>query len=190
MKESEEIWKAIEGYEGIYEVSNLGRVRSLDRTIYIRNRWGDVQPRCYKGRILKQSLDSKGYPVVHLQVEGVGKIARVHQMVVIAFVSGWFDGAVVNHKDEDKTNNHVSNLEWVTFADNLNYGTARQRSTEGHGNSRPVEQIDLYGNITNSYPSIEECARQTEKSPRSINRACNKYPKHITKEGFRYRFKE
>ena len=186
----EETWKDIDGYENFYQVSNIGRVRSLDRTVYTKNRWGDVRARNYKGRIIKQSLDSKGYPMVHLQVDSVSKIARVHQMVARAFVPGWFECAVVNHKDEDKTNNNVNNLEWVTFADNLNYGTARKRSTEGHGNSRPVEQIDNNYNVVCTYPSIEECARRTCKSPRSINRACNKYPKLVTKEGYRYRFKE
>jgi len=185
----EEIWKDIEGFEGSYQVSNFGRVRSLDRVIHCISRWGGVISCSLKGKVLKQAFDSKGYKMVNLTQKGVRNIRRVHQLVAKAFVPGWFDGAVVNHKDEDRTNNHINNLEWVTFAYNLNYGTARQRSTDGHGNSKPVEQIDSNGKVTNIYPSIEECARQTGKSPRSIGRACNKYPKLVTKEGFRYRYK-
>jgi hypothetical protein len=187
---TEEIWKDIEGYEGIYQVSNLGRVRSLDRCIEVTNRWGSLSTYFYRGKVLSQAIDGRGYCMVNLANHSTYKICRVHQLVARAFVDGWFEGAVVNHKDENKRNNLPSNLEWVTFAYNLNYGTARQRSTDGHGNSRPVEQIDADGNITNTYPSIEECARCTGKSPRSINRACNKYPKLVTKEGFRYRFKQ
>jgi hypothetical protein len=187
----EEIWKDIEECKG-YQVSNLGRIRSVDRTLYMVNRWGDVKPRRYKGKIRSIHQYPNGYYAFTYRKKGIRKIENklVHRLVAKAFVPGWFEGAVVNHKDENKRNNLPSNLEWVTFAYNLNYGTARQRSTDGHGNSRPVEQIDADGNITNTYPSIEECARCTGKSPRSINRACNKYPKLVTKEGFRYRFKQ
>jgi hypothetical protein len=138
---------------------------------------------------MSPGVDTKGYEFVTLS-SGKHSLVRVHRLVAHAFVSGYFEGAVVNHKDENRRNNRADNLEWVTFAENLNYGTARQRSTEGHGNSRPVEQIDENGKVSNTYPSIEECARQTGKSPRSINRACNRYPRHITKEGYKYRFKE
>lgn len=186
----EEQWKDIEGYEGIYQVSNLGRVRSLDRIVTCLNRWGQLTERRFKGKVMKPGTDTKGYKFVNLHMNGDNAETRVHRLVGMAFVPGHFDGAVINHKDEDRTNNRADNLEWVTFADNLNYGTARQRSTEGHGNSRPVEQIDSSGNVVNTYPSIEECARQTGKSPRSINRACNRYPRHVTKEGYKYRFKK
>jgi hypothetical protein len=184
-----EIWKDIEGYEDLYQVSNIGRVRSLDRIITYLNRWGFLSERRIKGVIMSPGVDTKGYEFVTLS-SGKHSLVRVHRLVAHAFVSGYFEGAVVNHKDENRRNNRADNLEWVTFAENLNYGTARQRSTEGHGNSRPVEQIDENGKVSNTYPSIEECARQTGKSPRSINRACNRYPRHITKEGYKYRFKE
>ena len=190
METRTEEWKDIEGYEGIYQVSNLGRVRSLDRYVEVTNRWGTLSTYFYSGKVLRQAIDTKGYYMVNLANNGANKIFRVHQLVAHAFVDGWFEGAVVNHKDENKRNNLPSNLEWVTFAYNLNYGTARQRSTEGHGNSKPVEQIDAAWNITNTYSSIEECARHTNKSPRSIKRACDRYPKLVTKEGFRYKFKQ
>lgn len=187
---NEEIWKDIKGFEGIYQVSNLGRVRSLDRIVKIKSRWGCMTERFYKGRVLSPGTDTKGYKFVNLKKDGQNSECRIHRLVALAFVPGNFEGAVVNHKDENRENNIPDNLEWITFADNLNYGTARQRSTDGHGNSRPVEEIDKQGNVTNIYPSIEECARQTGYSPRHINRCCNEYPKRVTATGHRYRFKE
>ena len=186
-----EIWKDIEGYEGFYQVSNLGRVRSFDRIVIKPHpKTGEPFEFKHKGRILKPGKDSKGYLFVNLIIDKVSKLERVHRLVARAFVKGWFDGAVVNHKDENRQNNQADNLEWVTFADNLNYGTARQRSTEGHGNSRPVEQVSDDGDILNTYPSIEECARQTGYSPRHVNRCCNDYPKRKTAKGYYLRFKE
>ena len=186
-----EEWKDIEGYEGCYQVSNLGRVRSLDRYVERQDRRnGKMINQFFKGKFIKFGIDTKGYAFVSLTFEHSHKLHRVHRLVAHAFVPGEFEGAVVNHKDENRRNNRADNLEWVTFAYNLNYGTARQRSTEGHGNSKPVEQIDENGNVVNTYPSIEECARRVGYSPRHINRCCNGYPNKKTSDGFRWRFKK
>ena len=186
----EEIWKDIEGYEGHYQVSNLGRVRSLDRIIICSSKFGKAFERKVKGRILSPGIDTKGYYFVNLKKGGITLEARNHRLVAAAFVDGCFDGAVVNHKDENKQNNVCSNLEWVTFADNLNYGTARQRSTEGHGNSIPIELTDCNGNILAEYPSIEETARQIGFSPCRVKQCCEGYPKTKTSKGHYLRYKK
>lgn len=186
-----EIWKDIEGYEGIYQVSNLGRVRSLDRIIYkTMSKTGKTFPFNIKGKILKPGIDTKGYSFVNLKVAPNVEEARVHRLVAIAFVPGYFDGAVVNHKDENRQNNISDNLEWVTFADNLNYGTARQRSTDNHGNSRPVLQMDLDGNVIKEYPSVMEASRQMDLPENCIRHCCQNRRGHYTARGYRWKFKK
>ena len=118
-----EEWRTIEGYEGLYEVSNLGRVRSLD--MYVKGRYGNY--RLHKGKVLSPAKDKNGYLKVNLCYNGKDKIIRVHRLVAGAFVSNPDNLPEVNHKDEDKTNNNVENLEWCNRKDNINYGTRTER---------------------------------------------------------------
>ena len=187
-----EIWKTIKGYEGIYEVSNLGRVRSLDRIVYRPHpkQPHKIYPYKSPGRVLSPAIDSKNYYFVNLYKNKENQLVRVHRLVAYAFVGGWFEGAVVNHKDENRQNNRADNLEWVTFAENLNYGTARQRSTEGHGNSRPVVQMNKEGKVINNYPSIEEAGRSTGLDPNHIRSVCKCRPHNHTAGGYRWKYKE
>lgn len=111
-----EIWKPITGYEGLYEVSNFGNVRSLD--IY------DSMGRFRKGRLRKQQLDGKkNYLTVMLSKKGVTKRVIVHRLVAKEFVGNPLNLPEVNHKDECKTNNNADNLEWCDHTYNNNYGS-------------------------------------------------------------------
>ena len=110
-----EIWKEIEGYEGYYEVSNLGNVRSLDRCV--DNGRGGMAFR--KGKMKAQTPNTDGYMQVSFNKEGKNLKHRVHKLVADAFVDGYFEGAVVDHKDGDVTNNNSQNLEWVTQTENV-----------------------------------------------------------------------
>ena len=123
---TEEIWRPVVGYEGLYEVSSLGRVRSLDR--YVKYSNGRIN--LHKGRILSPGKDTNGYLFVILTCNGKHKLIRVHRLVAQTFISNPDDLIEVNHKDEDKTNNSVDNLEWCDRKYNLNYGTARIRSRD------------------------------------------------------------
>lgn len=116
-------WRDIDGYEGYYQVNNLGEVRSLDRQILKSN--GVVQNR--KGYIIPQRTTDDGYMAVRLSKEAVRKEYKVHTLVARAFLDGWFDGAEVNHKDFNRTNNSSGNLEWVTHADNIQYTISNGR---------------------------------------------------------------
>lgn len=115
-----EQWKSIAGYEGLYEVSNLGRVRSL--------KFG-------KTKILKPGRVGGGYLIVKLLKDCIRKNMKVHRLVAEAFIPNPNKLKTVNHKDEDKTNNNVNNLEWMTLADNLNYGTRNKRTAEANVNN-------------------------------------------------------
>ena len=114
----EEIWKYIEGYEGLYEVSSYGRVRSLGQ--FVNHNYGGYAYR--KGRILKPGLGSRGYLSVTLSKNGIQKNYSVHRLVAQAFIENPDNLPQVNHKDEDRTNNNVTNLEWCDAKYNVNYG--------------------------------------------------------------------
>ena len=106
-----EEWKEIPGYEGLYEVSNMGNVRNVRRNT-----------------LLRLSKDCYGYTQVSLYKNSIRTGLRVHRLVAQAFLSNPDNLPQVNHKDEDKSNNRVDNLEWCDSKYNLNYGTARIRS--------------------------------------------------------------
>lgn len=111
-----EKWKEVEGYEGYYEVSTLGRVRSVDRRIVFKNNAGS---RKYKGQILKQRISTSGYPIVNLNINKNCKTVSVHRLVATAFIEKEEGKEIVNHIDGNKRNNNVENLEWVTYSENL-----------------------------------------------------------------------
>ena len=117
-----EEWRTIKGYEGLYEVSSYGMVRSLDRY--------DKNNHFRKGCILKQNNDGRGYMSVQLCLDGKIKKYLVHRLVAQAFTPNPGGLPQVNHKDEDKSNNSVENLEWCDVTYNLNYGTRKDKVKE------------------------------------------------------------
>ena len=124
-----EIWKSIDGYEGLYEVSSFGRVRSVDRVVEQVRNDGRVIPHAYKGRVLTPRRNKlHGYLEVNLCKRGHHyKTCRVHRLVATAFLENPNSYSDVNHIDEDKNNNSVSNLEWCDRYYNTHYGTRNDR---------------------------------------------------------------
>lgn len=122
-----EEWRPVIGYEGLYEVSNLGRVRSVDR--YVKSKGESYWLR--KGKMLSPAKDKNGYLKVNLSCNGKNNIIRVHRLVAQVFIHNPDNLPEINHKDEDKTNNRVDNLEWCDRKYNNNYGTKieRQKNT-------------------------------------------------------------
>ena len=121
-----EEWRTIEGYEGLYEVSNLGRVRSVDR--YVIDSLG--HRRFYKGKVLFPVKNNLGYLLVSICCNGKHKMFLVHRLVAQAFLLNPENLTEVNHKDEDKTNNNVENMEWCNRSYNINYGTRNTRAKD------------------------------------------------------------
>lgn len=117
MFEDEE-WRAVVGYEGFYEVSSFGNVRRLSRN--------DTDGRSTRGRLKKQSM-TNGYLFLGLCRDGKPEIVRVHRLVARAFLGECPDGLVVNHIDHDKTNNHATNLEYVTPKENIQHAARNGR---------------------------------------------------------------
>lgn len=127
-----EEWKDVPKYEGLYQVSNRGRVRSLDHY--------DSMGRLKKGKLLQPCFDGKGnYLHIGLYKDGICKPTNVHRLVAIMFIPNPNNLPEVNHKDEDKTNNHVENLEWCTHKYNNTYGTKRDASK---GTNNPMSKFD------------------------------------------------
>ena len=132
-----EQWKDII-YEKDYQISNLGRIKSF--------KWG-------KERILKQSQCMNGYYYVNLSKNGIVKNYFVHRLVAEAFLDNPNNLPCVNHKDEDKSNNIVSNLEWCDRKYNQNYGTRTEKC------SKKVYQYTLDGQFVKEWKSTAECGR-------------------------------
>ena len=119
---TDEVWRDIEGYEMIYQVSNMGRVKRLDGI--------DSQGRNWKGRILSPGIDKGGYLKVCLYKEGKVNRFLVHRLVAHAFIPNPEGLPQINHIDEDKTNNLVDNLEYCDCKYNCNYGTHTERQVQ------------------------------------------------------------
>lgn len=132
-----EEWKDIKGYEGLYQISNYGRARSLDR--YIVDSWGRKYK--IKGKMIKNKINKKGYLFTYLSKNGNNKNYQTHRLVAEAFLDKNdfkycededlskidLNDLQVNHKDENKTNNNVDNLEYCTAKYNIRYGTTIER---------------------------------------------------------------
>lgn len=110
-----EIWKQIKNYEGFYEVSNLGRIKSVSRTILRKGKWINISE-----RILLQTKDSRGYSKVRLSINSVKTTKRIHVLVAIAFLSHMPDGfkIIVDHKNNIKSDNFLDNLQLITTRQN------------------------------------------------------------------------
>ncbi len=127
----EEIWKPVVGYEGMYEVSNLGRVKSLNRTV--KNN-GSLVLR--KERILKPAVSSGWYFTIVLNNGDKlkKKTTRIHRLVATAFIKNELNKPCVNHIDNNPLNNNVSNLEWCTFKENIKHASKQGRMNRGENN--------------------------------------------------------
>nr|DAH93559.1 MAG TPA: homing endonuclease [Bacteriophage sp.] len=169
---SEEIWKDISGYEGLYQVSTLGRVKSYDMRVPIR---GGIQTR--KGRMLCLCRNIDGYNEVTLCKKGHKKHWRVHRLVALAFISNPDNFPVINHKNEIKTDNRVENLEWCTVSYNNNYNNLQHRAMltkkKNKTGFKPVAQYDLDGNFIAVYESTISAARCLGCYQGAISNSCS-----------------
>ena len=177
-----EIWRNAPGHEG-YQVSNEGNVKSLAKDVVYK----DGRIRHYEEKLLKPVANYKGYLVVNLYKDGKKKLKKIHQLVAQAFIPNPLGLPEVNHKDEDKTNNRVENLEWCTHEYNINYGSRNQRVGESLKNSqkakehrsklseaqrKPVYQRTLNRILVKIWPSTKECGRNGF-SAGAVSDCCN-----------------
>jgi hypothetical protein len=171
MKTKKEVWKKVVTGDGIdwkrYSVSSYGRVRN-DST----------------GKILKSKIDNE-YLRAELWKNGKNKFYYVHRLVAMAFIPNPKNLSDVNHIDENKTNNKISNLEWMSHLDNINYGTHNERVRES--NMKQIIAIDKNGEIVGYYESTLAVEKYTGISQGSISRYCTGKLKW-TKTGLTFRY--
>ena len=156
-----EIWKDIEGYEGLYQISSNGVIRSL----------GNNKTR--KERMLKPIKNKYGYLQVILCKQGKPKLYLIHRLVALTFIDNPNNLPQVNHIDEDKTNNAVENLEFCDSQYNNNYGTRKQRVAESNTNNPKLSKSVLCIETGVIYASTMEVQRELGFSQGNISSACN-----------------
>ena len=163
----DEIWRDIEGYEGLYQISNKGRVKSL--------KWG-------KERILKPGITGSGYLKVLLCKNRMIKHIKIHRLVANAFIPNPENKPQVNHKDENKFNNSVNNLEWSTAKENNNFGTRNERI------SRKILQYSKSGDFIREWTGAHEVERVLGIDNSHIIACCK--GKLKSSGGFVWKYKE
>lgn len=155
-----EVWKDIPGYEGLYQVSDLGRIKSLERFVN-----GKSGVRKVSEKIVSVAVKNNGYLQVKLHRKGERKFFGVHRLVAMVFVENFNNLPQVNHIDGNKKNNRADNLEWCTPSENQKHavinGLHGARKQINKKNSKPVFQYDGDMNLIRRYPSISEAERQT-----------------------------
>ena len=184
--ENIEIWKDIENYEGKYQVSDLGRVRSLERDIYYQN--GTIHH--LKEKMLVQRIDKYGYMRVNLYLNGKIKTILTHRLVAEAFIPNPENKPQINHRDEVKTNNVVENLEWCSAQENVNYGTRTARAVQNHkypklGN-HPKAKAIFCEELNKEFDCITSAGKELGVNRVSISQACT--GKLKTAGGFHWKY--
>lgn len=164
-----EVWKDIEGYEGLYQISNLGRVK-----------------RVTTGRILKGGKDKDGYLMVKLYKNNIRSNKKIHRLVAEAFIPNPENKPQVNHADENKTNNSLDNLEWMTAKENINHGTHNERVSKTM--SIPIIATNLKTGESQEFYGASECARQLGLYQQHISAVLKGILKQT--KGFTFKYKE
>lgn len=162
-----EFWKDIKGYEGLYQVSSLGRVRSLDRELYQQGR---VQR--YKGALISPYKINSGYLSVRLSKNNKKKGHTVHRLVAEAFLPNPSAHPCINHKDENKQNNIVSNLEWCSYSYNNKASSANAMKPEKYGHK--ISMYNKRGKFLKTFPSSHRASDEMGIARSSIVDCCKK----------------
>ena len=165
--EDNENWKDVEGYEGLYQVSNLGNIKSLN---YLHTG---------KAKNMKKYFHNSGYLAVDLWKKGKGERRFVHKLVAESFIANPNNYSIVNHIDGNKLNNYASNLEWCTQQHNVQEGFKLGRKGsflgkfgEKHNRSKEILQLDLYGNIIKKWSCASEVQRKLGFGQANIRNCC------------------
>lgn len=174
-----EIWKDVKGYEGLYQVSNLGRVRSLIKC--------NAHPNI--PRIMKLHTNKKGYAKCHF----FNKLVSVHRLVEEAFINNSDNKPQVNHKDGNKQNNRADNLEWATNSENQLHANANglnenRKKTHLQKVCKRVSQFDSDMNCVGSYESTSQAARITGINQSAISGCCRNLYGYKTAGGYKWAF--
>ena len=174
----DEQWRPVVGFEGLYEISNLGRVKSL----------GNNKSR--KEKVLKPGMTKDGYLFVILCRNGKGKTFKVHRLVAIAFLPNPKGLPEVNHLNEDKTNNVVTNIEWTSRWDNMHYGSLYERMAASRSKTVEASKFPDFRTIELRFDSTKEANRNGYNSGAvsACCRGCYHYEGNNKYKGLYWRF--
>ena len=178
----DDIWKDVVGYEGYYQVSNLGRVRSLDVEIINKNNFKSI----HRGRMMKIYNNPKGYSGLTLCKNQRKKFCLVHRLVADAFIPNPNNLPQINHIDENAHNNKADNLEWCTQSYNNNYGNHNKKLSETQINNRPWQRAVVCVDTGVCYCSCRDASRNTGIRASGIWKACAGLYKQSG--GYKWRF--
>lgn len=190
----QEIWKPVVGWEGFYEVSNLGRVKGLQKI----TKFGD-RIKIYPERILRQAIGKRGYYIVSLNHNYTSKTFTVHRLIATAFIPNKENKPCIDHIDGNRLNNSIENLRWCTYKENSNNPITKSRNSQSTKNMweegvfenrynikyRKVGKFTKDGILLCVYDSIKEAAEKNNINSSSISCVCtSRNPKRHTAGGF------
>lgn len=177
-----EVWKNIEGYKGQYQISSLGRVKSIERILFLKQGGYKVIPE----KIMSPEIMKLGYLRIQLSKSQEKKKILIHVLVAKHFLP--FDGLdkEVNHKDGNKENNCIENLEWVTKSENVQYSYSVLKRRKAVHKKRPVKKLSLNGGLLKTFCSIQEAAENINTSTGNMHGACN--GRYKTFKGFMWAY--
>lgn len=181
-----EEWRDVVGFEGLYQISNFGNCKSVDRVLRYKN----GKEHYYHGHMMKPVKCKNGYLEFQLNKDGKRYCVMAHRVVAMAFIPNPFDFPQINHKDEIITNNCVDNLEWCTSKYNANYGTRKQRCYENGSKkqTKPIYQISLSGSVIKKWNSIGDASRALGISDSQIIRVCKHKNNNTIAGGFKWEY--
>lgn len=166
----QEEWRDIKKYKGLYQVSNMGNVRSLDKVIVQKNKSGNLQKHLYKGKQLKKQLQKNGYEYVNLYKDTKIIKELVHRLVAITFLENKNGNYYINHKDNNKSNNKIYNLEWCTQSYNIKYAYDCGNKIAPH--MKKIYKLDIDEKILNTFESMQQAERETGIKAANISKCC------------------
>lgn len=169
-------WKPVMGYEGLYEISNYGELKSLDKWVDI----GLGRRQFVKGKIRTAAKASNGYRMTTLSKEGINKTVTIHSLVAMHFIKNPWKKPIVNHRNTIKTDNYIGNLEWATYSENIlhayKYKLRRAPSAgkygKDHHRSRAIIQLTLTGENIREWDSISDAARELGIRGNGVQAVC------------------
>lgn len=176
----DEIWKPIKGFEYKYEVSNFGRVKTISHTVNFK----DGRSYHVKNKMLNPIMTNRGYKVVAFSDGKKKRQYFVHRLVAEAFIPNPNNYPIINHKDENRSNNIVSNLEWCTYKYNTNYGNCKKKISESE--IIPVNAYLMNGDYVGQFNSLTDAANKLNVFVQNISKCCKKKIKYT--RGYVFRF--
>ena len=193
MTNVQEIWKDINEFEGIYSISNFGKVKSHRRSFVQKHRSGKIYNNIIPDCILKPILGKRGYHTVSLQLNKKIKRTTIHRLIAIHFIPNPENKPHINHKNGVKTDNRIENLEWCTNQENiqhsydfLNRRKRKFKKGKEHHMARKVKQLSINGDYLRSFDTMTDAEKYTGIPKTQITAVCRK--KRTTTGGYRWEY--